>query len=174
MKKNIKQIATLSILAAGIALTGCAAKRNTSEVVVSPMAVNGGAGYYAGNGALVSNSAAVIGQASNIQGVVYFDFDSSAIGSNSSAVLNKHATLLQSNPNARVVITGHTDERGSSEYNIALGERRAKAVQDYLGSQGVSASRTEAISNGEDNPADPGHNEAAWAKNRRAELSYGQ
>lgn len=173
MKKNLLQMTAFSIMAASIALTGCAAKRHSSEVVVSPMGVGGGAGYYNG-GALVSNSASVIGQASNIQGVVYFGFDSSTIGSEGVSVLNKHANLLKGNPNARVVVTGNTDERGSSEYNVALGERRARAVQAYLGSHGVSADRIEAVSNGEDNPADPGHNEAAWAKNRRAELSYGQ
>lgn len=161
----------LSVVAASVALTGCSAKRNASEVVVSPIGVNGG--YYNG-GALVSNNATVIGQAANIQGVVYFGFDSSAIDNSGAAVLNKHAGLLQANSNARVVIAGNTDERGSSEYNIALGERRAKAVQAYLAAHGVAANRTETISNGEDNPADAGHNEAAWAKNRRAELSYGQ
>lgn len=171
MKKNIMQLTALSVMAASVALTGCAAKRHSSEVVVSPMATGNGSGYYTG-GPLVSNSSAVLAQAANAQAVVYFDFDSSNIGSNGQNVLNKHVAILKSDPNARVVITGNTDERGSSEYNLALGERRAKAVQAYLGSKGIPASRTEAVSNGEDNPADPGHNEAAWAKNRRAELAY--
>jgi peptidoglycan-associated lipoprotein len=87
-------------------------------------------------------------------------------------VLNQQAQFLQANPSARVAIAGHTDERGSREYNLALGERRAKAAQAYLATSGVSASRMEAISYGEDQPADPGHDESAWAKNRRAEVSY--
>lgn len=169
--KAIKLIA-LSIVTATVALTGCSAKRaNTAEVVVAPMGVAGGTGYYNGN-ALVTNSQAVIDAAARNPKAVYFGFDSSEVDAQGQGVLEQHATFLQANPNARVVIAGHTDERGSREYNMALGERRAKAAQAYLGNKGIEASRTETVSYGEDQPAAAGHDEASWALNRRAELSY--
>lgn len=176
MNKRLTQAIALSVIAMTTVLTGCASKRpGTSEVVVSPMGVPSsgmyGNGSYDG-GSLVSNSADVTNAAAQLQNVVYFAFDSSDISSESANVLSQHAQLLQANPEARVVIAGHADERGSREYNMALGERRAKAVQSYLSSQGIAESRTEAVSYGEEQPAAQGHDEAAWAKNRRAELSY--
>ncbi len=170
----IKTIA-LSMITASIALTGCATKKpGKAEVVVAPMGVpgSGGAvGYYDG-GALVNNSSDVVNVASQLQDTVYFAFDSSDISNDAANVLNQHAQLLQAKPDARVMIAGHADERGSREYNMALGERRAKAVQSYLSAQGIASSRTEAVSYGEDQPAVQGQNEEAWAKNRRAVLSY--
>ncbi len=104
--------------------------------------------------------------------VIYFDFDSSEIRPEFLPVLRAHADYLVSNPSARLTIEGHCDERGSREYNMALGERRAKAVQRVLEAEGVSPLQLETVSYGEERPAVPGHNEAAWAKNRRAELVY--
>lgn len=169
---NMMKVLAMSAITATIALTGCSAKRTgTSSVVVAPMGVPGGSAYYNG-GALVTNSQTVIDAATANAKAVYFGFDSSAIDGRGEAVLNQHAALLKANPSARVQISGHTDERGSREYNMALGERRAKAAQSYLGSQGIDASRTEAVSFGEDQPAAAGHDEASWALNRRAELAY--
>ena len=86
--------------------------------------------------------------------------------------MNQHASLLSSNPSAGVVIAGHTDERGSREYNIALGERRAQAARNYLSAQGVAVNNIRVISYGEERPAATGASEDAYAQNRRAELSY--
>ena len=172
MSTSFSKIAALAVLSsAGVLASGCANKRATSEVVVAPLGIPGGqAGY---NGAvIVGNSNAVITGAENIQAVVYFAFDSSEITSQAAGVLNQHASLLSSNPNASVVIAGHTDERGSREYNIALGERRAQAARDYLATQGVAANNIRVISYGEERPAAAGTNEDAYAQNRRAELSY--
>lgn len=172
MKLTMLKVVSTAAMMATIALTGCSAKRTgTSEVVVAPMGVPGGVGYYNG-GAVVTNSTSVVTAAGANPNAVYFGFDSSEIDGQGQAVLNQQAQFLQANPSARVAIAGHTDERGSREYNLALGERRAQAAQAYLATSGVSASRMEAISYGEDQPADPGHDEAAWAKNRRAEISY--
>ena len=125
------------------------------------------------NGAvIVDNSNAVITGAENIQAVVYFAFDSSEITAQSASVLNQHVSLLNSNPAATVVIAGHTDERGSREYNMALGERRAQAARNYLAAQGVTANNIRVISYGEERPAAAGNTEDAYAQNRRAELSY--
>jgi len=101
---------------------------------------------------------------------VYFDFDSSTLSAESRNALSKNAALLSKNPSVKLQIEGNCDERGSDEYNMALGERRAKAAQDYLVNLGVSADRLSVISYGEEKPVDPGHNEAAWAKNRRDEF----
>jgi len=106
--------------------------------------------------------------------VVYFDFDRSSIRSEDYGLLDKHATFLVKNPSASVVVEGHTDERGTPDYNIALGERRAKSVQTYLENAGVSASQISVVSYGEEKPAEAGHSQAAFAKNRRGVLVYQQ
>jgi peptidoglycan-associated lipoprotein len=172
MSISFSKIAVLAVLSSAVALTtGCATKRSTSEVVVAPLGIPGGQVGY--NGAvIVDNSNAVITGAENIQAVVYFAFDSSEITAQSASVLNQHVSLLNSNPAATVVIAGHTDERGSREYNMALGERRAQAAGNYLAAQGVTANNIRVISYGEERPAAAGNTEDAYAQNRRAELSY--
>lgn len=159
---------TVSILA----VTGCASQKPKSQVVVAPLGTTGGNyGGYTG-GALVNNSDAIRNASHNIQGVVHFDFDSDAIKPAAAAILDKQAEFLKSNPSARVLVAGHTDERGTREYNMSLGERRAAAVRTYLSGKGVNTSNVEIISYGEEQPVATGSNEAAWAQNRRAELSY--
>ncbi len=104
--------------------------------------------------------------------VIYFDFDKSDIKDEFRDILNAHAEYLASHPSVNVTIEGHTDERGTREYNIALGERRANAVKRMLTLQGVSASQIRVISYGEERPAALGHDERAWALNRRAIIDY--
>lgn len=104
--------------------------------------------------------------------VVYFDFDKYDIRYDAEAILSAHAAYLSANPGARVRVEGHADERGTREYNMALGERRAKAVAAYLASKGASSSQIEVISYGEERPVALGHEESSWAQNRRAELQY--
>ena len=99
---------------------------------------------------------------------IHFDFDKSDLLAEARATLDRHARTLRANPNVKVLIEGHCDERGTEEYNIALGERRAERVRSYLESLGVSALRLRTISYGEMRPNDPRHNEDAWATNRRA------
>lgn len=169
---RLLKIATLAVLSSAVALTaGCATKRATSEVVVAPLGIPGAQGAYSG-AVIVDNSMGVMNAANNIQAVVYFGFDSSEITSQAATVLNQHASLLTSNPGAEVLIAGHTDERGSREYNVALGERRAQSARDYLAAQGVTATNIRVISYGEERPAAAGNTEDAYAQNRRAELSY--
>jgi len=102
---------------------------------------------------------------------VYFDFDSSALRADAMAILQANAEKIKQAPGVPIQIEGHCDERGTQEYNVALGERRALAVRDYLIKLGISGDRLLTISYGEEMPADPGHNEAAWAKNRRCEFN---
>ncbi|MFE8071464.1 peptidoglycan-associated lipoprotein Pal [Marinobacteraceae bacterium S3BR75-40.1] len=103
---------------------------------------------------------------------VYFDFDSAEIRAESRDVLMAHAQFLANNPSVNVVLQGHTDERGTKEYNLALGERRAKAVQRFLVVNGADNSQLETVSYGEERPAVMGNTEEAYAKNRRVEIIY--
>ena len=106
------------------------------------------------------------------QRVVYFDFDKSDIKPEFLDTLTAHAKYLVANPTQKIRIEGYTDERGTVEYNIALGDRRAQAVRRFMLFQGVSADQITTVSYGEAHPADGGHDETAWAKNRRAVVVY--
>lgn len=103
---------------------------------------------------------------------IYFDFDRSEIRPDFVAVLRAHAEYLSANPGADLTIEGHCDERGSREYNIGLGERRADAIQRFLEAEGVSRAQINTISYGEERPDSLGHNEEAWSLNRRGVLVY--
>ena len=99
---------------------------------------------------------------------IHFDFDKYDIRPGDAALLKENAALLNKYPNVKIQMEGHCDERGTVEYNLALGERRANHAKNYLVSLGISPARISTISYGKEKPLDPGHNEAAWAKNRRA------
>ena len=103
---------------------------------------------------------------------VYFDYDSSEIRSDFNDMLRAHARQLAQNGNMRVRLEGHADERGSREYNIALGERRAQAVRQVLQLQGASSTQLSTVSYGEERPKELGHDDTSWAQNRRVELVY--
>lgn len=104
--------------------------------------------------------------------IIYFDFDKSTVGTEFSAVLDAHAKFLNDNTHVNVLVEGHADERGTPEYNIALGERRAKSIVTYLENMGVSASQLNVVSYGEEKPMVKDRSESAFAKNRRAVLVY--
>mgnify|MGYP001324553341 CR=1 FL=1 len=104
----------------------------------------------------------------NIQNI-YFDYDKSSIRPDAREILKANAELF-SKTSATIVVEGHCDERGTAEYNMALGERRAQAAKEYLGNLGLDTSRIETISYGEERPLDPGHDEKAWAQNRRVQF----
>lgn len=110
-------------------------------------------------------------QQQRLENVVYFDFDQSTLRPESRSLLLAHAERLRG-ASVSVRLEGHADERGSREYNMALGERRANAVRDFLVVQGVSASSLEVISYGEERPAVSGSGEASWSQNRRVEIKY--
>jgi peptidoglycan-associated lipoprotein len=103
---------------------------------------------------------------------IYFDFDQSQIKPKYTDILNAHASYLVAHPKQKVRLEGNTDERGTREYNIALGDRRAQSVRRYLLFQGVLPDQITTVSYGEERPADPRHTPAAWAKNRRVHISY--
>ena len=103
---------------------------------------------------------------------IYFDYDRDTIKSEYESVVMAHARYLRSNPDANVVLHGHTDERGTREYNMALGERRANAVERFLTIQGVSPSQMSVVSYGEERPAERGDSEQAYSQNRRVVFNY--
>ena len=183
------RILVLSALAAA-ALAGCSSTplTDTSAPVETRTPVTAsGAGATPSPGATASGTpqsrvttvdlaaqnaaaAAAAAAAVSAQRVVYFDFDSFSIKDEFKPAIDGHAKLLSSNRTKRIKIEGHTDERGGSEYNLALGQKRAEAVAKSLELLGVADQQVEAVSFGKERPAAVGHDEDAWAKNRRAEL----
>jgi peptidoglycan-associated lipoprotein len=99
---------------------------------------------------------------------IQFDFDKYDLNARAREILANKAYFLKQYPNVKILIEGHCDERGTAEYNLALGERRANSAKQYLVQLGISENRISTVSYGKERPLDPGHNEAAWAKNRRA------
>ena len=104
--------------------------------------------------------------------VVHFDYDSYVIRSDYQSLIEAHARFIKASPTRKVMLEGHTDDRGGREYNLALGQKRAEAVSRALGLLGVSSIQIEAVSFGKEKPFSPGNNEDAYAQNRRVELSY--
>lgn len=105
---------------------------------------------------------------------IYFDFDSYSVKDEYQPLMQQHAQYLKSHPQRHVLIQGNTDERGTSEYNLALGQKRAEAVRRAMALLGVNDSQMEAVSLGKEKPQAAGHDEASWAQNRRADLVYQQ
>jgi peptidoglycan-associated lipoprotein len=182
---NMRTTSLISIVAlVALALGACASK--------PPL--NSAAGQGAGAGTAAQGSGADSGNASGTAGaggtgayggtgstagagapqtkIIYFDFDSSDIKPEFVDVISAHARVISGNATIKVRLEGHTDERGSREYNIGLGERRAQAVRRALLLQGVAEAQVTTVSYGEERPAVTGHEEDAWAKNRRVEIIY--
>jgi peptidoglycan-associated lipoprotein len=120
----------------------------------------------------VSVAGADAAQPSALNRIVYFDFDSFEVKPEAQAILDANARYLNANRTRRVNLEGHTDERGGREYNLALGQKRAEAVRRALSLLGVPETQMEAVSFGEEKPAQTGLDEAAFSKNRRVELTY--
>jgi peptidoglycan-associated lipoprotein len=175
----------IGLICVALAAGGCASKR--------PPTPSSGAGSSAGASippaattSGVDNGSAMVGGGAGAGGegvagpqegllgkrIVYFDFDRAEIRSDQVALVAAHAGYLASHATARVRLEGHTDERGTREYNIGLGERRAQAVRRAMLLQGVAEGQVATVSYGAERPAVAGSDEAAWAKNRRVEIVY--
>jgi peptidoglycan-associated lipoprotein len=113
-----------------------------------------------------------LGNGQPLARVFYFEYDKAVLKSDALASLELHAGFLRNNPDRRITVEGHCDERGTREYNLALGERRSDAVRTYLVSSGVRRAQIDTVSYGEERPINPGHTESAWSQNRRAEVIY--
>ena len=171
------RIASMVVLMAGVvALAGC----KTAPVAPPPAAPaettgTGTSGYQAPTsetGQQMTAEQMAKQDLARVGMVVYFDYDSSEIKPEYSAVIAAHAKYLATNSNLKVRLEGNTDERGTREYNIGLGERRAQAVRRALLLQGVTEAQVTTLSYGEERPAVEGHDESAYAKNRRVEFAY--
>ena len=175
------RIAGFSILIVALILIGCA-KRPVNAPVTAPAPLGSASraipATSSGDGprraATAPSAAAVRGpnpaefRPTAALTDIHFDFDKYAIRPEDAKILDQNAAWMKANPNDLILIEGHADERGTNEYNLALGDRRARATKDSLIAQGVQASRLTTISYGEERPLCVEHNEACWAKNRRA------
>jgi peptidoglycan-associated lipoprotein len=174
MKHNTKTLAL--ILAAAALAAGCASKvplEDKKDVPVETRSGSGAGAGGAGSGAPASQVTTVNtgpSQATSAPRIVYFDFDSFTIRDEYRGLIESTARSLAGNRNRRVTIEGHTDERGGREYNLALGQKRAETVARAMTLLGVNGDQVEAVSFGKERPAASGSDEAAWAKNRRAEI----
>ena len=147
---------TFLVIAACLVLSACATKKTTTDA----------GGQIQGDVYIGSDTVEYL--ASGVPDRVFFATNESILTTRSRDTLRKQANWLRKNPEISVVLEGHADERGTREYNLALGERRANAAKDYLMTYGVSASRISVISYGKERPVDSGSNPLAWSKNRRS------
>jgi peptidoglycan-associated lipoprotein len=167
-RSEMKKFAGFLVLVIVFGVTGCASKSSES-VVSQDSAVSPGSGYGQDSGRIYSESeAALRDEARRVLKDVFFAFESAEIDDQAALQLKNNAIWMRANPSVSVTIEGHCDERGTSEYNMALGERRADMAKSFLVKAGVRAERINTVSYGEERPFDPGHDEAAWAQNRRA------
>ena len=174
-----KRYFMLAAMALSLVLAGCGSDVKLDQPAEgSSTAAGAGAGGAQGQGAGQSSVTQVQADASaadkagpvGVAKVIYFDYDSYTVKPDYQSVVDQHARFLQSRPNARLVLEGNTDQRGSREYNLALGQKRADAVVRSMVLLGAQDGQLEAVSFGKERPAAQGSDEAAWAKNRRAEL----
>ena len=168
-----KRSAWLAIAAAALLFAGCSSTGTKDDA--------GASVEDHGNGAMTSGAAEGGAWTGNpldnpasplYTKTIYFDFDQSTIRSDFIDVLRAHAVYLNTTPGSTVLVEGHGDERGSREYNIALGERRANAIRNFLEAEGVPSAQINTISYGEERPASLGHDEVSWGENRRGVLVY--
>ena len=148
--KNLKNV--LLVIFATLVLSACSTAKKSGDI----------------DGDVYTGTETVKYLASGVPDRVFFATNKSSLTTASRATLRKQATYLRKNKNLNVTIEGHADERGTREYNLALGERRANAAKDYLMTYGISASRISVISYGKERPVDSGSNTLAWSKNRRS------
>ena len=150
LKTNLKNI--LALIFATLILSACSTAKKTGDI----------------EGDVYTGKETVEYLASGVPDRVFFATNKSSLTTASRATLRKQATFLRKNKNLNVTIEGHADERGTREYNLALGERRANAAKDYLITYGISADRISVISYGKERPVDSGSNPLSWSKNRRS------
>jgi peptidoglycan-associated lipoprotein len=185
MLTRCSQLALTSLLVAAVVVSGCAKRPATTQAAApaptgaatttastpsAPSQMQPGGTPGGGTATPPTTARPAVKDFAAIADLadIFFDFDKYDIRPGDAKTLDANASWLKSNPNHLVLIEGHCDERGTNEYNLALGERRAKSTMNYLVSQGVQANRITIISYGEERPQCTEHNEACWAKNRRS------
>ena len=168
LRRTIYSLAIVALIA------GCSSGTKLNDAPVVDRSGGTGSGGAASGVAPVSidQSAQTAQGPVGVARIVYFDFDSYTIKPEFQSLIDGHARFLKANPQRRISIEGHTDERGGREYNLALGQKRSEAVRRALGLLGVSDNQIEAVSFGKEKPAAQGSGEDVWAQNRRAEITY--
>lgn len=161
IRKTTAMIAAITMLA-----VGACAKKAPEQLPPAPEGTDTGAGTDVGNAVIPGSQQDFIANISSDR--VFFDYDQYNVDAEDQTTLQSQAQWLQRNPAVRVTLEGHADERGTRDYNIALGERRANAAKNYLASLGIDQNRIQVISYGKERPAAVGSNEEAYAQNRRA------
>jgi peptidoglycan-associated lipoprotein len=164
-EKKIRSIMMFQRILAIVAATFLFAACETASEVGGDSASTSSVSSASSSAAVAKTEADKLAEVGN---TVYFDFDSSELSENAQMTLNRQAAFLNVNPTLVIVVEGHADERGTREYNLALGDRRATAVRDYLLAKGLNSARVRTVSYGKERPAVEGSTEAAWEKNRRA------
>ena len=144
--------------------SGASGSSDTSSSSSSSSSASGGSTSSSSGSSTMTKDEELV----SIGNKVYFVFDSSALSADAKSTLNAQAAFLRSNPSVRITVEGHADERGTREYNLALGDRRASAARDFLVAQGIDGARIKTISYGKERPEMVGSNDEAWAKNRRS------
>ncbi len=142
-------------------------QRSIDEQGLNGQGIGAGSGKTGKFGKGAGGGSGSVTRSSFVSEDIYFEFDSASLVAEARDTLKRKADWMRANPNVSVAIEGYTDDRGTVEYNLALGERRAESAKSFLADLGIPASRMTTISYGKERPADPGHNETAWAKNRR-------
>ena len=169
---STRRLAWAALAVSALLFGGCSSMKSSEEAPVGDATGGAGGGAVGARGSTWTGGALDDPSSPLSKRVLYFDYDSVELLPESRDVLRAHGSYLSSNRGTNITIEGHCDERGSREYNLALGERRAQTVKRYLEAEGVSSSQLGIISYGEERPADPGHTESAWAENRRGVLVY--
>ena len=178
----MKLVVKLMMVLALVWLAGCSSTGGSKDGGVAVEDGTGSAESAAGAGAATSTGVSGYGDLTIeslndpnsplSQRVIYFAYDSSDVVEQDRPLIEAHAAFLAANPTVKVTLEGHTDERGSREYNIGLGDRRAQSIRRMLEFQGVAPNQITVVSYGEEKPAVEGHDESAWSMNRRVELVY--
>lgn len=174
--------ASIAVLAIAAGLSGCATTTEQATTGVTPPVGVSDPGSEATTGTLADDSVtgqplapgtetSTSGESVDLKRSVYYEFDKYDVKPEYRSLAARHAAWLRANPGARLVIVGNTDERGPSEYNLALGQRRAESVTRMMLLMGVRAEQIEAVSFGKEKPRAAGHDEAAWAENRRSDFA---
>ena len=158
----------LAIVAATFLLAACETASQVSGDSASTSASNTASSSSASSASSSAAEKTPAEKLAQVGDTVNFDFDSAELTVSARSTLNRQAAFLSLNPDLMIVIEGHADERGTREYNLALGDRRATAVRDYLVAKGINSARVRTVSYGKERPAVEGSTEAAWEKNRRA------
>jgi peptidoglycan-associated lipoprotein len=182
MYRLYRRTLAVMLLAGSLGLAACASHPPKPSGASQQQSGAGGAGASSqgaqgganANGGPFGNQNSIPGPQQGLLGqrTIYFSFDSSVIKGQGTEIVAAHAKYLADHPNARVRLEGNTDERGSPEYNIGLGMRRAQSVREAMLLQGASADQITVVSYGAERPVDPAHNREAWAKNRRVDIVY--